>query len=164
MVQQDIESNSHSLKALGSKHFSVQLYKYHFFFHYHSLVLKKMAIMPKIMLFFNIASFCTTTSEHDEQNLFRSVFHISTYLNFVNAARLKLQKNCCCNRGMQSFPNSAGILPRPQIYLFSSVWFDEIQFAFRSSMLRSSTEDRVLQAVVAVSKIGEKHTAFWFEN
>lgn len=42
---------------------------------------------------------------------------------------------------MQSFPNPVGILPRRQIHLFSRVWFDEIQFAFRSSMLRLPTED-----------------------
>ena len=42
----------------------------------------------------------------------------------------------------------------------SRVWFDEIQFAFRSSMLRLPTEDRVLQAVIAGSKIGKNTPHF----
>ena len=40
------------------------------------------------------------------------------------------------------------------------VWFDEIQFAFRSSMLRLPTEDRVLQAVIAGSNIGKNTPHF----
>ena len=109
--------------------------------------------------------------DYYEQNLFRSPFHISTFLNVVIAARFKLQTLLLKSRawlgfskGMQSFPSPAGILPRRQIHLFSRVWFDEIQFAFRSSMPRLPTEDRVLQAVIAGSKIGKKNTALWFEN